>query len=504
MIPTNDVHKQERAHLEKSMSPLAIWALAFGAIIGWGAFVMPGLRFLPQSGPMAACIGFALGGIMLMFVAVSYGKIVGMYPVAGGAFAFAYAVFGSSASFVCGWAMVLGYLSIIALNGTALVLMTRFLIPGVLEFGYMYTIADWKVYFGELLFLEAVLVMFGLLNIRGADVVGKVQVALAVMLALGVTALTVGAFASPTAHLANMQPLFAEHRSIIASIAAVVAIAPWLYVGFDTIPQAAEEFNFSPEKAIKLMILSIVCGIVVYSIVTFAVAVVIPYPELLAMKPVWHTGTVAEMALGRMGTIVLALAVLSAILTGINGFYVASSRLLFSMGRARILPQWFSELDSKHHTPRNALVFTMSIVLLAPFFGREALSWVVDMSSIGTIIAYLFASYAAYHILSRHREVANRSLLCKCAILGCLSSIICLGLLVIPGSPAAIGKESWCALVAWVLMGGAFYVLRINDVRNFPEAERAYLILGDSDLTAHVEARQQVQAEKAEKANSAG
>ena len=500
MNPTNDVHNQARAHLDKSMSPLAIWALAFGSIIGWGAFVMPGLRFLPTSGPLAACIGFALGGILLMFVAVSYGKIVGMYPVAGGAFAFAYAVFGSSASFVCGWAMVLGYLSIIALNGTALVLMTRFLLPGVLEFGYMYTIADWRVYFGELLFLEAVLFVFGFLNIRGADIVGKIQVALAVLLAVGVTALCVGTFAAPTAHIANLQPYFAEHRSSLASIAAVVAIAPWLYVGFDTIPQAAEEFNFSAEKAIRLMIIAIVCGILVYSLVTLAVGVVIPYPVLLASKPIWHTGVVAELALGRVGTIVLAMAVLSAILTGINGFYVASSRLLFSMGRARILPKWFSDLHPTHHTPRNALVFTMSIVLLAPFFGREVLSWVVDMSSIGTIIAYLFASYAAYHIISRHKEMPNRSALEKCAILGCISSIICLGLLTLPFSPAAIGKESWCALGAWILMGAGFYVVRINDVRNFPEAERAYLILGDSELTSHVEARQVGQEAAAERA----
>lgn len=498
MIPTNDVHKQARTHLDKSMSPLAIWSLAFGSIVGWGAFIMPGLRFLPGSGPLASCIGFALGGVVLMFVAVSYGKIVGMYPVAGGVFAFSYAVFGSTASFICGWALVLGYISIIALNATALVLLTRFIFPGALEFGYLYSIADWSIYVGELLFLECVLMIFGLLNMRGADIVSKVQVGLAVLLTFGVTALTVGSFMTPTAQFSNLQPLFAEHQSPLASIAAVVAIAPWLYVGFDTIPQAAEEFNFSPEKAIRLMIAAIVCGIVVYSLITFAVAVVIPYPDLLAQNPVWHTGVTANLALGRFGTIVLALAVLSAILTGINGFYVASSRLLFSMGRARILPSWFSELDPRHHTPRNALLFTLSIVLLAPFFGREVLSWVVDMSSIGTTIAYFFASYSAYRIITHNRTMPHRALLEKCAILGCFSSVACLALLTIPYSPASIGKESWIALAAWVSLGGLFYVLRINDVRHFPEAERSYLILGDSGLSVHVEARQQAARASAE------
>ncbi len=478
---------EERASLDKTMSPLATWSLAFGSIIGWGAFVMPSLRFLPQSGPLAACIGFAIGGILLMFVAVCYGKIVGKYPVAGGAFAYAYAAFGSTASFICGWAMVLGYLSIIALNATALVLLTRFLIPHVLNFGHLYVIAGWDVYLGELLFLEAVLIVFGVLNIIGADVISKIQVALAVILAIGVAALTLGTFTAETATLSNLNPLFAENRSALASIAAVVAVAPWLYVGFDTIPQAAEEFNFSAEKAIKLMILAIVCGIIVYGLVTVAVGIVIPYPELLTLDTPWHTGYIADLALGSYGTLFLAMAVVAGILTGINGFYVASSRLLFSMGRAHILPTWFAKIDAKHHTPKNALIFTLAFVLIAPFFGREVLDWVVSMSAIGTIIAYLFASWAAYKILSRDKT--ESVWMVRCSIMGCISSIVCLGLLTLPFSPAAIGKESAYALVAWVVLGGIFYIARIKDMRNFPTAERMYLILGDSDLTDYVRYR---------------
>ncbi len=477
-------HAEERANLSKTMSPLATWSLAFGSIIGWGAFVMPSLRFLPQSGPLAACIGFALGGILLMFVAVAYGKIVGKYPVAGGAFAYAYAAFGSTASFICGWAMVLGYLSIIALNATALVLLTRFLMPGILDFGHLYVIANWDIYFGELLFLESVLILFGILNIIGADVISKIQVTLAVLLAIGVAALTLGSFTAETTTLSNLNPLFAENKSVLASIAAVVAVAPWLYVGFDTIPQAAEEFNFSAEKAIKLMLLAITCGIVVYALVTLAVGIVLPYPDLIKLDTPWHTGYVADLALGTYGTIFLAMAVVAGILTGINGFYVASSRLLFSMGRAHILPTWFAKIDEKHKTPKNALIFTIAFVLIAPFFGREVLDWVVSMSAIGTIIAYLFASWAAYKILSR--DTTESPWMIRCSILGCISSLICLGLLTLPFSPAVIGKESAYALVAWVILGAIFYVARWNDMRKFPTHERAYLILGESDLTDYV------------------
>lgn len=464
------------------MSPLAIWALAFGAIIGWGAFIMPGLRFLPGSGPVGACIGFVTGGIMLLFVAIAYGRLVGCYPVAGGVFAFSYAAFGPSLSFVCGWALVLGYLSIIALNGTAIVLLTRFLLPGVLEIGHMYTIAGWDIYAGELVVLEAVLIFFWFLNYCGADIVSKVQVVLAVILAVGVMAIIGGAMGAPSSNLENLTPWFAPDKSALASIAAVTAIAPWLFVGFDTIPQAAEEFKFSPSMGTSLMVLSIVCGIFVYAAVTLAVGVVTPWPALVADKSiVWHTGYTVELSLGKFGSIPLALAVLSAILTGINGFYIASSRLLFSMGRAHILPDWFGRLHGKHRTPTNALNFVVVMVLVAPFFGREVLSWVVDMSSIGTIIGYFFASLAAFSIAGTCKDMFS-STTRPLAVLGCIASLICLGLLVLPFSPAAISLPSWCVLGIWVALGVCIYCMRIKTVKSCPEDERAYLILGDSEL----------------------
>lgn len=473
---------QERTTLKKSMSPLAIWALAFGAIIGWGAFVMPGFRFLPVAGPLGACLGFAIGAVMFMFVAAAYGKLVGLYPVAGGVFAFAYGVFGSTAAFICGWALVLGYISFIALNATALVLLTRFLMPGVLEFGYMYTIEGWRVFAGELLFIEAVLFFFGYMNYRGASLAAFLQTILAFMLTFGVIGLVAGAAAAPTASSANLQPLFAEGKSAFACIAAIVAIAPWLFAGFDTIPQAAEEFNFSPTQAIRLMVASIACGAAVYCLVTLAVGMVIPYPELLAQNPPWHAGLTAKLSMGGLGTVVLACAVLGAILTGINGFFVAGTRLLFSMGRARILPRWFADLHPVHQTPRNSIMFAVLLVTIAPLFGREVLGWVVDMSSLGIVVAYFYACWAAYRVLGNSPEVADRGFYRVMAVLGCLSSVACFGLLVVPASPAAIGIQSWIALLVWVGLGVVLYFTRLGEVRGFSERERSFLILGDAEL----------------------
>ena len=476
----NSMNSDETSSLKKSIKPSQAWALALGAILGWGAFVLPALRFLPSAGPLAACIGFVLGGGMLFFVAISYGNMVSKYPVAGGAFTFAYIGFGPTAAFICGWALVLGYICIIALNATALALLSRFLLPGVFEVGYLYTIVGWKVYAGELAMLIAILAGCGFLNCCGADIVGKIQVFLAFALCSGVFALFTGSCLTEGASVSNLFPLYAENKGLVASVMAITAIAPWLYVGFDTIPQAAEEFDFPHKDAQRLMLSAISWGVLLYALVTIAVAVVMPYQELLQMDVPWATGTVAKMSLGNVGSVILATAVSAAIFTGINGFFIASSRLLFSMGRAKILPAWFCKVHPKYQTPHNAIIFVLMICITAPFFGREVLNWVVDMSAIGTVIAYLYSCLSAYKymVAHQHEEGAKRGRIY--AALGVLSSVICLGLLTVPGSPGAIGHESWMALFVWCALGAVFYKTQIGEFMSMSRAEQTNLILGCS------------------------
>jgi hypothetical protein len=50
MVQIQDNQQGGKA-LSKYLSPLGVWALAFGCAVGWGAFVMPGTTFLPIAGP---------------------------------------------------------------------------------------------------------------------------------------------------------------------------------------------------------------------------------------------------------------------------------------------------------------------------------------------------------------------------------------------------------------------------------------------------------------------
>ncbi len=472
---------EERAQLEKNLSPLAVTSLALGAIIGWGCFVLPGIRFLPDAGPMGAVLAFFIGGLAQCIVALCYSVLIKPYPVAGGAFAYTYAGFGSKGAFVCGWALVLSYICVIPANAMALILVTRYLLPGLFDVGYLYTMVGWDIYAGEVGFVSAILLLFGYMKYKGVGAVSAVQVFLAIALTLGIFVLATGTALDDSSSIQNLQPLFNENRGLIGSILMVLALTPWLYVGFDTIPQTAEEFTFSPSKARNLMIISIMAGAVLYSMVTLVVAGYIPYPELLAKHLAWDAGWVADQVFGEFGAIALSVPVVAAILSGMNGFFMASTRLLFSMGRSKFLPNFFSDLHPVHNTAWKSILFILGFTLIVPWFGRAALRWIVDMAALGTALAYLFTCLTAYKYLSKNPE-ANTLIFGKLiCLIGASTSIACFVLLIYPDSPAAISVPSWITLFSWVGLGILFYMSKHVELSSMPHANLRYMLFGKAD-----------------------
>lgn len=479
----------EQVKLERTLSPLQVCALALGSIVGWGCFVLPGDMFLPQAGPLGTLLGFAIGAFLISFVAMAYSYMIKYAPVAGGEFAWAYIGFGPVAAFICGWALIIGYIAIIAINISALALICRFLLPGFLNFGELYTIAGWKVYAGEVILMSIAVLAFGIMNYRGVSVAGKIQVVLAFMLTFGILALIFGVSSLDTAHLSNLTPVFAEGKSAFSCVLIIFAISPFLYVGFDTVPQAAEEFAFDPARSRNIMLIAIIVGMALYSMVTLAAGLAIPYPEMLQKMAqqraaggiAWATAEAATLAFGKFGAVILACAVLGAVCTGINGFYVASTRLMLAMARGRILPTWFGDIHPKYRSPYKAVVFTIILVLLTPYAGRSAVGWTVDMSAVGTAIGYLYTCLAARRmLLTTNAEGKNlKSFYC---VVGALTSVLCLLLLCVPGSPAAIGAApTWC-LTVWVVMGVFFYYSSRKTWMDLPEREVRRHMLGTEDI----------------------
>ena len=60
---------EQNVQLEKKLSPVNVWSLALGCIIGWGAFVMPGNTFLIKAGPLGTAIAMAAAAVIMCIIA---------------------------------------------------------------------------------------------------------------------------------------------------------------------------------------------------------------------------------------------------------------------------------------------------------------------------------------------------------------------------------------------------------------------------------------------------
>ena len=460
-----------------------VWAIAFGCVIGWGSFINPGKKFLPTSGVAGTAIAMVLGALVMIVIAFSYAYMVPKYPKAGGEFTFTKNCFGKRMAFICGWFLVVAYLTNVPMNSTAIGLIVDGLDgqADILKFGFHYTIAGFNIYFGEILLASAILILFGYLNIIGVKKAGFVQTVLSTLLVTCVFTLFISALISSKAKGINMQPIWGfdknaaiaanattaeidhfAHRGaagVAGAILATFAIAPWAYVGFDAIPQAAEEFNFSFKKVSFIMIIAIVFGCFVYtSNNTVAAAALNNWPERV-MAGEWVVLVAAEELLGVFGKILVGLGVSCAVLSGIMGFYLASSRLMYSMSRDGYLPEWFGKVDPKYGTPKNAMLFCIVVSLSGPILGREALGWFVDMSAIGASIGYFFT--AASTLVTAKKDGDGTKFLKTMAFIGVAFSVIfmILQLIPIPGlNGVHFGKESYLMLIVWSAIGAAFYM----------------------------------------------
>ena len=431
-----------------------------------------------------------LGALVMVIIAFSYAYMVPRYPKAGGEFTFTKESFGKIPAYICGWFLVAAYLTNVPMNSTAIGL----IVDGVdgsadiLKFGFSYSIAGFEVYLGEILLASAILILFAVLNLIGVKKAGFVQTVLTVLLVVSVFTLTIAAVFSSKTNIGNMAPIWGFDKTgavaaatsgtytsisefaksgtagVMSAILATFAIAPWAFVGFDTIPQVAEEFKFSYKKVSSIMIIAIAFGAFVYiANNTIAAAALSNWPDLIinSESTPWLLLAAAEHLLGVYGKILVAIAVSCAVLSGIMGFYMASSRLLFSMSRDGYLPEFFGKLDNRYGVPRNAMIFCLVISLCGPVLGREALGWFVDMSAIGASIGFGFTCLSTIVTLKRNGE---KTLFVKVmAIIGAVFSgmFMVLQLVPIPGlSGVHFGKESYLMLVVWIVLGICFYLIK--------------------------------------------
>ena len=163
---------------------------------------------------------------------------------------------------------------------------------------------------------------------------------------------------------------------------------------------------------------------------------------------------------GGWGGRILLLAGLAGILTSWNAFLVGGSRAIYALAHAGLLPAFLGRLHPKFNTPHNAVLMIGRLAMLAPFFGRQTLVWLVNAGGLGIVIAYAMVAVSFLVLRFREPELDRPYRVPAGLLVGGLALVLSvfLGLLYLPGRPAALAwPEEWVIIIIWTLLGGLFY-----------------------------------------------
>ncbi|GAA0738421.1 APC family permease [Clostridium oceanicum] len=432
---------------ENKLSKIDMFSIVLGGIIGWGSFMLPGTKFLKESGVINTFLGLVLGVICIIIIEKNYLVMMKSHDEEGGEFSYTYNRLGKKHGFIVGWFLTLAYFTMIPLNATAFPLVIKKLFGGILEFGYLYNIAGYNIYLGEILISSITILTFASLNLKGIKKTSKIQNVIILSLISVVLVVCIGMFIK--GDRTNFTKSYISNYSFdLSQIIKVFAITPFAFIGFDAVPQLSKEFNFSKKKASLVAIASLTIGVLIYNILNLVTA--LAYSPKEAMNLDWAAGSAVLSTLGKGFFILLIIALSAAVWSGINGFMICSSKLLGAIANYKMLPPKMAKVN-KNGVFKSAIIFITIISLIAPWFGRKVIIWIVDMSSLGASIAYFYVCYA---VLKQSKNKVTKTV----AMVGTVISIVFIMLLLLPISPAALSKEAMIALITWCVIGAIAYL----------------------------------------------
>ncbi|HCG56793.1 MULTISPECIES: APC family permease [Brevibacterium] len=462
----------DRGHgFVKALGTVDALFIGFGAMIGFGWVVLTG-EWLSGAGTLGAILAFAVGGVIMCFVGTVYSELVAAIPHAGGEHNYLIRAMGPRVSLFGSWAITGGYISVVMFEAVAVPKTALYLFPN-LEHIKLWTIADSDVYLTWALVGTITAIFISWINIRGVKLASLVQTfVVSFLIIVAFLLLTGGLVGGETA---NAEPLFTGGG---AGFIAVVAVVPFLFVGFDVIPQSAEEIKLPPAKIGKLVVISVLMAVAFYIIIIWMTSLAMPASELATHDLVTADALATMFNSAFWGKLVIA-GGLAGIITSWNAFLMGSSRLMWAMAVAGMIPAWFGKLHPRYRTPVNSIIFIGILSALAPFLGAAALGWIVDAGSPAIVIAYFLVSIG-FLVLRKREPAMDRPLRIGGKsnggmVIGVISAVLTLALFVLylPITPwsAQLAWQSWAMFGLWLAVG-VFFMFRLpTGVKAGPNAE---------------------------------
>lgn len=421
--------------LARGLTLVTMFTLMTGAMVGMAWAILANV-FLDRAGP-AAIVSMIIAAVLCIFVGLCYAELCAAMPKAGGEYIYVKRGLGNFPGFFAGWILVLAYASM--MPGECIIIGK--LINGI------------NPSFPPALTGAVTAIVFTIINLLGVKISGRIQFVFALVLFGGIL-LYFGA-ALPKLEIANFQPFVGRG---LGGIAIMIPIAMLGFMGFDILPQAAEEINAPVRKMVFLIPASIAFVAFFYVIVTIANSG-IQHWEILAnskdsipiLKPV-------TIAMGEKGATIVMVAGICGLLTTMNAFLLGGSRLLMAMAADRQLPSPFAYVHPKFKTPSVGLIF-LGTMGVAGSYVKELII-LFDTASAAILICYVLVVLSVVRLRKTEPHMERPYKTWGYPIVPIIAVIA-----VIPTWLIALSLlKKWAVIVfvGWIVVGTLYYLFSLK------------------------------------------
>ena len=438
----------ESTRFAKVLKSREVVSLAFGAMIGWSWVLMTGV-WLTDAGSLGTLIAFAVGGFAVALIGLTYSELAAAMPKAGGEHIYTQRALGHRWSFACTWALLFSYVNVCLFEAVALPSAVEYLLPEI-RLGTLWTFLGSDVDLGFVLLGAGAAAAVAWINVLGIRTAAFMQMLVTGLIILSGALLISGAAAF--GNLENTQPLIATPAT---GILAVLIMVPALLVGFDVIPQSAEEIDLPPNKIGRLLVISVACAVGWYVLIAFAVGLGLTCEQQASSEMATADAARALWQQPWAGTL-LVLGGIGGILTSWNAFIVGGSRVLYALAQSGHVPAVFGKLHPTYKTPWVGIATIGVLSMIAPLFGKTILVWLINSGSFATTIAFLFVAISFLVLRHREPEMPRPFKVSHPRLVGYGAVTLSLGLIAafLPWSDSSLQwPEEWLTIVVWSTLG---------------------------------------------------
>lgn len=424
--------EERPSSLKRSLTLVTLFTLLTGAMVGMAWAVLAN-AFLDRGGP-AGIISLFIAALFTLFVGLCFAELCSMMPVAGGAYIYSRRALSKFGGFVTGWLLVLAYAAMMPGECIIIGKLVNALVPS-LATSWIGVVAA---------------VVFTFINLLGIRFSAIVQLVLTIVLFGGIFAYALpGLF---HLRLENLTPFFGRG---VGGMFLMIPIYFLGFMGYDILPQAAEEVKSPVRKMIFVIPLSIFFVLIAYFVISLTNAGVLPWEEIAGSKASVPIIPIAERLLGSSGPMIVILAGLCGLVTTLNGFVVGASRLIMAMAKDHELPNFFSRVHPRFGVPHWAIIFVGVLGVVGSFVPR--LIVLFDTAASAVLVTYALTAVSVMVLRRKEPEaerpyrVPGKYTIPLLALVGVVPTFLV--------SLAILTPQALAVFLAWIALGIVYYLL---------------------------------------------